>query len=46
MLLTDKLTITDSQRVITDEGYLLVPSKIGKAGNIQDYLASEYEDTI
>lgn len=41
MLFTDNLTITDSQRKITDEGYLLVPSKIGKANNVQDYLASE-----
>jgi uncharacterized protein len=41
MFFKDNLTITDSKRVITDEGYLLVPSNIGKADHVQNYLASE-----
>ncbi|MCE8034608.1 DUF2213 domain-containing protein [Billgrantia tianxiuensis] len=34
-----------SARVVTDEGYLRVPGRVARAGNVQQYLASELELT-
>lgn len=48
ILLKDRSTIPlvpGSVRVITDEGFLKVPGRVAKAGNVQQYLASELELT-
>jgi hypothetical protein len=42
-IVSDFVTLTESQRVVDADGFLTAPATIAKAGNIQSYLASELD---